>query len=96
MFPYWYGNASRNCWIRAGVFSARNVRKSLGDKPKLSRLSRRIPFLDSSLLFKGKAATLLGSFGNYIEASSSPNVSTREARGRKGWRFASGVTGGRF
>lgn len=61
-----------NCWIRAGVFSARSVRTFLGGKPKLSCLPRRIPFLDSSLPFKGKSATLLESLGNYTEVSSKP------------------------
>jgi len=58
------------CWIRAGVFSARNIRKAAGGKPKFSSLSRRIPFLDSPLPFKGKAATLLKTLGNYTEVKS--------------------------
>jgi hypothetical protein len=57
-------------WMRAGVFSARRVRRFCGDNPKVSRLSRRIPFFDSSLPLKGKAATLLGTPGNYTEMSS--------------------------
>jgi len=58
-----------NCWIRAGVFSARNTRKFFAGKPKLSRLSRRIPFLERALSFEGKTATLLESLGNYTEMS---------------------------
>ena len=58
-----------NFWICAGVFSARKVRTFSGDKPKVSCLSRRIPFLDSFLPFKGKAAALLEILGNYTEVS---------------------------
>jgi len=68
---YWYVNASMNCWIRAGVFSARNTRKFSGVRPKLSCLSRRIPLFESSLCFTDKKATLLESLENYTE--SSPN-----------------------
>jgi hypothetical protein len=52
------------------VFSARNTRKFFAGKPKLSRLPRRIPFLERALSFEGKAATLLESLGNYTEVSS--------------------------
>ena len=73
MFAYWYCSASINCWMRAGVFSARNVRRFAGDKPKLSPPSRRIPFLDSLRCFKGKAATLLGSCRKYTELDAKPD-----------------------
>src|SRR5580704_8428795 len=56
-----------NCWMRTGVFSARKVRRFCGDNRKVSRLARGIPFFDSSLAFKGKAATLLETPGNYTD-----------------------------
>lgn len=54
-----------NFWICAGVLNGRNAREISGGKPKLSYLARRIPFLDSSLPVKGKAATLLKAPANY-------------------------------
>src|ERR1035441_5192913 len=42
-----------------GVFSARNVRKSIADNPKLSRPPRRIPPLDNFRPFKDTSATPL-------------------------------------
>ena len=67
-----------NCWIRAGVLNARNARAISGSKPKLSYLSRRIPFLDGSLSFKVKAATFLKTPGNYTEAATSTRAAVSE------------------
>jgi hypothetical protein len=59
-----------NFWIFAGVFSARNVRRFLGDKPKLS-----CPELRFARLFnrpprsKAKPATLLESPQKYTGAN---------------------------
>jgi hypothetical protein len=72
--------------MRAGVFSARNSRRFAGSNPKLSRLSRRVPFLEGFLPFKGKAATPLESLGNYTEACLEPSRSrdTSKSRPEKG------------
>jgi hypothetical protein len=63
-----------NFWIRAGVLGRRKARRISGSKPRLSDRTRRIPFLDSSLPFNGKAETLLKTLGNYTEASCKPRV----------------------
>jgi hypothetical protein len=47
--------------------SARKVRTFPGDKPKLSRLFRRVPFPGNLLPFKVKAVTPQESLGDYTE-----------------------------
>jgi hypothetical protein len=55
--------------MRAGVFNPRNVRRLSGDRPKLSRLNRRDPLLDTPPLFKANATTPLASPEDYTKVS---------------------------
>src|SRR5579859_4288589 len=55
--------------MRAGVLRARRVRRSVGDKPKVSRPLRRVSFLDSPLACDGKAAIFSWIRADYTEAT---------------------------